>query len=115
MPNLTAKDVKAARDVMRRYDEAETPRQWTELNLEFHLVLYRPCHRPRLVRMIEDLVRGINIHLRHHISHTVGRRNPQAEHKDILRACTTGDTALAVKLTEEHIERTKAALVAAAR
>jgi DNA-binding GntR family transcriptional regulator len=113
MPNLGAADLKAAREVMRRYDEAETPHQWTELNLEFHLALYRPCGRARLVRMIEELVRGISIHLRRHISHTVGRRNPQAEHKDILRACASGDAALAVKLTEEHIEHTKAALLAA--
>ena len=115
MPHLQARDIKAARDIMRRYDEAETPRQWTELNLEFHLALYRPCGRPRLVRMIEDLVRGISIHLRQHISHTVGRRNPQAEHKDLLKACVAGDVELAVRLTEQHIEHTKAALVAAAR
>lgn len=113
LPNLTSKDFKAAREIMRRYDESESPRQWTELNLEFHLALYRPCGRPRLVRMIEELVRGINIHLRQHISHTVGRGNPQAEHKDILKACVDGHAELAVKLTEQHIERTKAALVAA--
>lgn len=113
LPNLTAKDFKAAREVMRRYDESESPRQWTELNLEFHLTLYRPCGRPRLVRMIEDLVRGISIHLRQHISHTVGRGNPQAEHKDILKACVDGDTRRAVALTERHIENTKAALLAA--
>lgn len=113
LPSLTARDFKAAREIMRRYDESESPRQWTELNLEFHLTLYRPCGRARLVRMIEELVRGINIHLRQHISHTVGRRNPQAEHKDILKACVDGDAELAVKLTEQHIERTKAALQAA--
>lgn len=113
MPNLGARDFKAARDIMRRYDESEHPRRWTELNLEFHLVLYRPCGRARLVRMIEDLVRGVSIHLRQHISHTVGRRNPQAEHKDLLKACMAGDTALAVRLTEQHIEHTKASLVAA--
>lgn len=113
IPNLTAKDFKAAREVMRRYDESEGPLQWTELNLDFHMLLYRPCARPRLVRMIEDLVRGINIHLRQHISHTVGRKNPQAEHKDILRACMAGDANLAAKLTEQHIESTKASLVAA--
>ena len=113
LPHLTAKDFKAAREIMRRYDESESPRQWTELNLEFHLTLYRPCGRPRLVRMIEELVRGINIHLRQHISHTVGRGNPQAEHKDILKACIEGDAVRAVRLTEEHIERTKAALAAA--
>ena len=114
LPHLTVKHFKAAREIMRRYDESESPRQWTELNLEFHLTLYRPCGRPRLVRMIEELVRGINIHLRQHISHTVGRGNPQAEHKDILKACVEGDGPLAVRLTEQHIERTKAALVASA-
>jgi len=113
LPNLTARDFKAAREIMRRYDESESPRQWTELNLEFHLALYRPCARPRLVRMIEELVRGISIHLRQHISHTVGRRNPQAEHKDILKACMAGDADLAVALTERHIEHTKASLLAA--
>ncbi|MEO5694563.1 MAG: GntR family transcriptional regulator [Usitatibacter sp.] len=113
LPNLTPKDFKAAREIMRRYDESESPRQWTDLNLEFHLALYRPCGRPRLVRMIEELVRGISIHLRHYISHTVGRGSPQSEHKDILKACMAGDGELAVRLTEEHIERTKATLLAA--
>ena len=114
MPHLTAAHFKAAREVMRRYDESESPRQWTELNLEFHLTLYRPCGRARLVKMIEELVRGISIHLRQHISHTVGRRNPQADHKAILKACMAGESDLAVRLTEEHIERTKASLVAGA-
>ena len=115
LPNLTAADFKRVRAIMKLYDEAEHPRQWTELNLEFHLTLYRPCGRARLVRMIEELVRGINIHLRQYISHTVGRRNPQCEHKDILKACVAGDVERAVKLTEVHIERTKASLVAATR
>ena len=110
LPHLTSKDFKAAREIMRRYDESENPRQWTELNLEFHLALYRPCGRPRLVKMIEEVVRGVSIHLRQHISHTVGRGNPQADHKDILKACVAGDVELAVELTEQHIERTKAAL-----
>ena len=112
MPNLGPADFKAAREIMRRYDESTSPRQWTELNLEFHLALYRPCGRPRLVRMVEELVRGISLHLRQHISHTVGRRDPQADHKDILKACVAGDTERAVALTEQHIERTKAALIA---
>lgn len=113
LPNLTAQDFKVAREIMRRYDQSENPRLWTELNLEFHMTLYRPCGRPRLARMIEELVRGISIHLRHYISHTVGRRNPQAEHKDLLKACVARDTDLAVELTEQHIERTKASLIAA--
>ena len=113
VPQLTPADMRMARDVMRRYDAAESPREWTELNLEFHLTLYRPCGRPRLVKMIEELVRGVSVHLRQHISHTVGRKQPQAEHKDILRACMEHDAERAVRLTEQHIERTKSALLAA--
>jgi DNA-binding GntR family transcriptional regulator len=115
LPNLTPRDFRAARTIMRRYDESGGPREWTELNLEFHLTLYRPCGRARMVRMIEELVRGISLHLRQHISHTVGRNNPQAEHKDILKACMERDARLAVKLTAQHIENTKASLVAASR
>jgi DNA-binding GntR family transcriptional regulator len=113
VPNLTASDVKAARDVMRRYDASESPRQWSELNLEFHMLLYRPCGRPRLVRMIEELVRGVSIHLRQYVSHTVGRKQPQAEHKDILKACVERQAERAAALLERHIERTKLALQAA--
>ena len=115
IPNLRPADLKAAREVMRRYDAADHPRDWTELNLEFHLVLYRASGRPRLVKMIEDIVRGISIHLRQYISHTVGRKDAQAEHREILKACAAGKADLAVKLTEQHIERTKAAVVAASR
>ena len=115
VPNLTPKDIKAVRDVMRRYDESDSPRQWSELNLEFHLALYRPCGRPRLVKMIEDLVRGVSIHLRQHISHTVGRKQPQAEHQDIVKACIAGEAERAAALTQRHIERTKTALLAASR
>jgi DNA-binding GntR family transcriptional regulator len=113
IPNMTAKDFKAARDVLAQYDRTLSPRQWTELNLQFHLTLYRPSRRLRLVKMIEDLVRGVSMHLRTHVSHTVGRGDPQAEHKQILKACMDADTDLAVMLLERHIEHTKTALTAA--
>jgi DNA-binding GntR family transcriptional regulator len=113
IPNMTAKDFKAAREVMAQYDRSMSPRQWTELNLQFHLTLYRPCRRMRLMKMIEDLVRGVSMHLRTHVSHTIGRGDPQAEHKQILKACMDTDTDLAVMLLERHIEHTKSALLSA--
>jgi DNA-binding GntR family transcriptional regulator len=114
IPNMTAKDFKAAREVIAQYDRSMSPRRWTELNLQFHLTLYRPCRRMRLVKMIEDLVRSVSMHLRTHVSHTVGRGDPQAEHKQILKACMDADADLALRLLERHIEHTKSALIAAA-
>ena len=113
IPNMTSKDFKVAREVMAQYDRSMSPRKWTELNLQFHLTLYRPCRRMRLVKMIEDLVRSVSMHLRTHLSHTVGRGDPQAEHKQILKACMDADTDLAVMLLERHIDHTKIALLGA--
>jgi DNA-binding GntR family transcriptional regulator len=115
LPNYTPGDLKRAREILREYDQSEQPRRWSELNLEFHLALYRPCARPRLMKMIEDVSRGVSLHLRQYISHTVGRRDPQAEHKEILKACAAGDADLAASLVERHIEHTKSSVLAAAR
>ncbi|MFT4194584.1 GntR family transcriptional regulator [Ottowia sp.] len=114
VPRMTAADLKAAAAILDRYDASDSPRQWSELNLEFHLCLYRAAGRPRLLRMIEDIVRGIDIHLRAHQSATAGRKSPQAEHRGILQACAWGDTARAVRLLEQHIEHTQRALQDAA-
>lgn len=110
IPNMRQSDFKAARDIMTRYDSSESPREWAELNLEFHMRLYRPCGRAKLLRMIEEMVRGIDIHLRAQQSSKVGRKGPQVEHKDILAACVERDVKKATSLLQQHIEHTQAAL-----
>ncbi|MBV7427367.1 MULTISPECIES: GntR family transcriptional regulator [unclassified Acidovorax] len=110
---MTKSDILAARDVLARYDASESPREWAELNIEFHMVLYRACGRPKLLKMIEDIVRSIDVHLRAHQSSTVGRKSPQTEHKDILKACAEGNSDLAVDLLEKHIEHTQRMLIEA--
>lgn len=113
VPRMTSADLRASERILDRYDASDSPREWSELNLEFHLSLYRAAGRPRLVRMIEDIVRGIDVHLRAHQSATAGRKSPQAEHRDILQACYHGDTVQAVALLERHIEHTQQALSSA--
>lgn len=110
IPLMKPSDHRAAREVMKRYDGSESPQEWAELNLEFHMNLYRPCGRERLLQMIEDSVRGIGRHLRAMQSYKVGRKTPQAEHELILKACVAKDIALAVDLLEKHIEHTQVAL-----
>jgi DNA-binding GntR family transcriptional regulator len=41
----------------------------------------------------------------------VGRKSPQTEHKNILKACAAGDADLAVSLLEQHIEHTQRTLL----
>ena len=110
IPSMKAADHKAARAIMAQYDASDSPLEWTELNLAFHLCLYRPCERPRLMRMIEELVRGMGIHLRAQQSYKVGRKTPQTEHRALLKACVARDVDLAVQLLRQHIEHTQQAL-----
>ncbi|MGE0801302.1 MAG: GntR family transcriptional regulator [Lautropia sp.] len=110
IPNMRPADFKAARDIIARYDASDEPREWAELNLEFHLRLYRPCGRPKLLRMIEEMVRGVDIHLRALQSSKTGRKAPQVEHRDILAACVERNVKKATALLQAHIEHTQSAL-----
>jgi len=110
IPHLTEVDFVAAREVLQRYEASEVPREWAELNLEFHTALYRACNRPTLVRMIVDTVKGIDVHLRVLQSHSVGHKSSLDEHGDILRACEARDIPRAIALLEAHIEHTQNAL-----
>ncbi|WP_077000444.1 GntR family transcriptional regulator [Variovorax sp. KK3] len=110
IPRMKTGDHKKAREIIARYDGSESPVEWSELNLEFHLCLYAPCGRPKLLKMIEEIVRGIGVHLRAQQSYKSGRKTPQAEHREILKACIAKDVAGAVTLLETHIEHTQRAL-----
>ncbi|WP_442287954.1 GntR family transcriptional regulator [Variovorax sp. M-6] len=110
IPMMKASDHKAAREIMAKYDASDSPLEWAELNLEFHLCLYRACGRPKLLRMIEEIVRSIGIHLRAQQSYKAGRKSPQSEHREILKACVAKDVGRAIELLEQHIEHTQKAL-----
>lgn len=110
IPNFAQTDVDALNAIMERYDGSESPREWSELNLEFHLRLYAPCERPKLLQMIEDIVCGIDIQLRTQQSLRVGRKTPQNEHRAIVRACAAKDVKKALSLLREHVEHTQVAL-----
>jgi len=110
VPNFTKEQAKEAERILKRYDGSESPHEWRDLNLAFHLALYKPSNRPRLVKMIEEVVLGTHRFLRTYISAVVGRDQPQAEHHKLLELCVTRNTPGALKLLETHIERTKTVL-----
>lgn len=114
LPRMTERDFAAAAGVLDRYARASSPGQWSELNLEFHLTLYRPARLPRMLGMIESLIRGSDRYLRVYVSFVVGRDDPLEEHHAILQACRAGTAHKAVDLLEAHIEHTRKALEAAA-
>ncbi|NTX26742.1 GntR family transcriptional regulator [Burkholderia pyrrocinia] len=110
IPRMTPAVFEEAEAIIARYDASDMPREWSDLNLEFHMCLYRPCERPRLLKTIESLVRGVDIQLRAHQSSAAGRKSPQSEHRAILDACIARDVRRARELLETHIEHTQQVL-----
>jgi len=110
IPHMTPAIFKRAEEILARYDASDMPREWSELNLAFHLCLYRPCGKSRLLSMIEHLVRSVDIHLRAHQSAAIGRKSSQKDHRMLLDACMSGNTERARKLLERHIGQTQQAL-----
>ena len=64
--------------------------------------------------MIERVVTEVDRSVRMHISRTVGREDPQADHYAIVAACRKRDEAGALRRLERHISETQKALKAAA-
>jgi DNA-binding GntR family transcriptional regulator len=110
IPRMTQADLAEAQRVLERYAASKTPAQWTERNLEFHLALYRAAGMPRLLDMIEGLIRGTARYVRVYVSTVRGLAGPHQEHQEILAACRGRDVALAAQLLEAHIEKTRTAL-----
>lgn len=110
VPNMTREALAKIRAILEKYDRSDEPQQWRDLNVAFHLALYEPCRRPRLVKMIEEVQLTHSHFLRTYISVTVGRDEAQAEHYQILEACAARDARRALRLLEAHIEHTRAAL-----
>jgi len=114
-PRMTTADCDQAAAVLDRYATSTSADRWSELNLEFHLALYRPARMPRLLRMIEELVRGTDRYLRVSVSALLGRDRPLREHRDILDAARAGNVRQSVRRLEAHIDRTLQAVSASAR
>jgi DNA-binding GntR family transcriptional regulator len=110
-PLYTPAALGEAEAILRKYDSADTPREWSEYNMQFHLALYRPANKPRLLQMIENLTRGTDRQVHLHISRTVGREQPQEEHYALLAACRAGRVEEALGMLESHIAHTQAALL----
>ena len=102
-----------AQAILAQYDAAQSPREWSAFNIQFHLALYRPANKPRLLQMIENLTRGTDRQVHLHISRTVGRDHPQSEHFALLQACRAGRVEEALHQLESHIAGTQAALLRA--
>jgi DNA-binding GntR family transcriptional regulator len=114
VPQMSDIDLESAEGILRAYDGEPEPESWGEMNWTFHLTLYAPCNRPKLLAMIEANYGHVSRFVRGLVSRTVGKERPQQEHYQILAACRRGEAERAVYLLGEHIGNTRKSLAALA-
>ena len=115
IPNMAVEDFEAAEAILKAYDESQDQAAWGEMNWRFHWTLYVPCHRAKLLAMIEANYGHVSRYTRRQVSSATGKTTPQHDHVKLLELCREGNVDAATSLLEKHIEQTQRSLRAATR
>lgn len=115
IPNMAQEDIEAGAAILRSYDVEPRPERWSQMNWQFHNVLYRPCNMPRMLSLIERNWAQCSRLAQLQVSLAAGKENPNREHWEILEACKAGAVEKAATLLEQHIVNTQKSLSARMR
>ncbi|MGO7136425.1 GntR family transcriptional regulator [Rhizobium leguminosarum] len=115
IPQMAEEDLDAAESILEGYNLEPNPESWGAMNWQFHWAIYAPCHRPRLLGMIEANYGHVNRFVRTQVSLATGKERPRKEHELLLALCREGDIEQATSLLETHIEQTKKSVQASRR
>jgi len=104
IPNMTDATIERAEAILKRMDSDTTLEGWNEGNLDFHMVLYEPCERPRLLALVRNMHHLMNRYLV--LENAVQQHRPQGqiEHYEILEAFRARDAERAASLVRGHID-----------
>ena len=105
IPNLDGEALRRSRRILEDYERCSDPWDQVELNRRFHLTLYAPCGRKRLMKIISDQYDGMT-----RCAQVLVIRSSKAvdksvmEHEAILRACEAGDVERATAVLHSHLQ-----------
>jgi DNA-binding GntR family transcriptional regulator len=115
IPEMAEEDFVRAESILEGYNKEPDPASWGAMNWNFHWTIYAPCHRPRLLAMIEANYGHVNRFVRRQVSLAAGKERPQKEHQQLLKLCRDGDVEGASQLLGSHIDQTKKSVLASRR
>ncbi|MGR9459411.1 GntR family transcriptional regulator (plasmid) [Rhizobium leguminosarum] len=115
IPEMVEEDFDLASRILAGYNKEPNPESWGTMNWQFHWAIYAPCHRPRLLAMIEANYGHVNRFVRTQVSLAAGKERPQKEHELLLELCRQGAIDDAASLLATHIDQTKKSVQASRR
>jgi len=110
VPYITPAILHEAAALLDEIDAATDIAHWAELNWRFHMLLYAPANRPRLLELIKQLHDNVSRYLRSAVamekSLDAHSRPSQKQHRALLAACKKKDVELAASILQDHLTAT---------
>lgn len=103
IPNLTKTVLAEADAILKRADEEINSNRSSELNWQFHEILYRSANRPKLLSLIQNLHNNVERYMRLYLTTLHYQTKSQEEHYALLDACTRGNIKGAQKVLRKHM------------
>jgi DNA-binding GntR family transcriptional regulator len=111
IPHLTIADLTRAEALLDQLDQEEQVARWSELNWEFHALLYRPANLPRVMNWVSTLHINVARYMTLYLAGMAYQAASQAEHRTILAACRQGKIELACEQLRQHLQAAASQLV----
>lgn len=112
IPRLTRADLDRAAAILDEIDQVDDIGRWSELNRSFHMTLYAPADRKRLLSLIATLRANVDRYHRIYISLMQHKAQSQREHRRILDACRRRRQEEAAEALERHLMTAAQGLIA---
>lgn len=109
VPLLTDMTIKTASGIQKIMEKAPQ-RDFGDLNAEFHMALYAPCGRRRLLATIQKLAGLSDRYLRLALTSPAQRQESDEEHEALIAACFQRDAEQAAQIVEKHIVKARSVL-----
>lgn len=109
--HLAAADLDEAAKILDDMENTEVVSSWVAKNVNFHMTLYRPCGRPRLLRTIENLMTEAARGLQSGVFSLDFVPKSNEEHRALLETFESEDPEAAAEHVRSHIEKTEHALL----
>lgn len=107
LPLLSSDKLDEAGDILTRLDRAlggeNAVNNWSELNSQYHNLLYSAANRPQTQDLVNTLNKNADRYIRMHLLWAGGISKAGPEHNQLLAFCRTGDVDQAVAVLKRHI------------
>ena len=103
IPKMGKADFVRAEGLIEIMDDEHDALKWSELNWEFHAMLYRPANMPRLLEHIRMLHSNVARYVVHYLTSVDYHAEAQRQHRLILQLCRDGNIAQAMPQLAAHL------------